>query len=335
MISQEGDKLGSFEGYCPHCNYELTVSQAVPGVNCPACDQRIILRNEAFLTVEQAKTIKPSLLSTPNTKTPAKISNSQKERGSIPGWARTALCGLMCVPLFIMFQSSLGFIPIWQVGMTTLAVLVMPYIVRIIRRHKLNQHYPIGRVMVGLWVTMLFVQVANMNTPAYRRYAQEHQTEAGVETQIEQQTFSTEKVTPNYEIVYTIPNKRYDGGTSLYVLIDPADPTKSAFKSDIQTLVSRLVADYGAKTSIDFFDNREALEIGYKEYGDGSLNRPTTAKENKLLAFHNVAAFSGDLETGPHLNTLFFLPAANTVDYPKLAKQIETIEFNPAPNQEK
>lgn len=40
---------------CPYCNYELTCEKETLGLNCPACDCRVINRNGSLLTIEQAK----------------------------------------------------------------------------------------------------------------------------------------------------------------------------------------------------------------------------------------------------------------------------------------
>lgn len=49
----------SLKGFCPYCNYELTYPIADPGINCPSCTQRVIIRNDALLTIDQAKSQQP------------------------------------------------------------------------------------------------------------------------------------------------------------------------------------------------------------------------------------------------------------------------------------
>lgn len=131
-----------------------------------------------------------------------------------------------------------------------------------------------------------------------------------------------------YEIVYTINGKRYDGGSNYYVLIPAINPSSNDFKNDIEAIINDIVKAKGKKVSIDIFDSRDALDILYKQYGDMSLGRPRTDAENENLARHSIAGFSGDLETDIFLNTLYFFPSAMS-DHVIVGKYVETIEYNP------
>lgn len=121
-----------------------------------------------------------------------------------------------------------------------------------------------------------------------------------------------------YEKIYTVKAKRFDKGTNLYVLIEPRDYNKDNAKEDVKAIINKLVKEYGAKTSIDFFDDKKALEIHYQKWVTGKLNNPTQA-DNKLLDEHYIAGFSGDLSTGVYKNSLFYFPTKNA----------KTIEYNP------
>jgi DNA-directed RNA polymerase subunit RPC12/RpoP len=56
LISQDEYKGSNLiENVCPHCAYRVVVAEDVPGLNCPACDQRVIIRNGKMFTIEQAK----------------------------------------------------------------------------------------------------------------------------------------------------------------------------------------------------------------------------------------------------------------------------------------
>lgn len=129
--------------------------------------------------------------------------------------------------------------------------------------------------------------------------------------------------TKNYDIVYTITDKRYDGGVNYHVLIDPPNLKNSDFKNDIKQIVKKIVTEKGLKSSIDFFDTRESIELYYN-----SQTRVTTKQENEILAVHHVAAFSGDLETGLYRNTLAFFPETVRKDK-TVGKYVDIMEFNP------
>jgi hypothetical protein len=137
------------------------------------------------------------------------------------------------------------------------------------------------------------------------------------------------KKTPKYELVYELANKRYDGGKSLYVLIDPVDLKSDAFKDDIKSIVKKIVSEKGNKISIEMHDKKAALDISYKQYGDLSLGRVRTREESEELAIHFIAAYEGDLATMIYLNTLMFFPAASK-DTAKVGKYVETSDYDAA-----
>ncbi|WP_371375072.1 hypothetical protein [Sporomusa aerivorans] len=123
--------------------------------------------------------------------------------------------------------------------------------------------------------------------------------------------------TKPYEIIYTVKTKRFDKGINLYVLIEPGDYSKDSTKEDIHAIINKLVKEHGSKTSVDFFDDKKALEIHYQKWVTAKLN-PTEA-DNKILAEHYIAGFSGDLSTGAYKNTLTYFPSGNS----------KIIEYNP------
>jgi len=41
----------SIIGSCPYCGHEVSASKKTPGVTCPACRQRIIIRNNMFCKI--------------------------------------------------------------------------------------------------------------------------------------------------------------------------------------------------------------------------------------------------------------------------------------------
>lgn len=133
---------------------------------------------------------------------------------------------------------------------------------------------------------------------------------------------------PKYQMIYSI-DKRYDGGTSYYILIDPVDLTNTGFMDDVKYIINKFVNEYGGKISIEIFDDRNVLELQYKLYGDLSLGRPLTNNEYQHAAIHYIAGFSGELETGLYLNSLYFFPSADSTNTPEVGKYITTIEYNP------
>ena len=132
---------------------------------------------------------------------------------------------------------------------------------------------------------------------------------------------------PNYKIIYSI-DKRYDGGTSYYILIDPVDLNNTSFMDDVKYIINKFVKEYGGKISIEIFDDRTVLELQYKLYGDLSLGRPLTNNEYQQAAIHYTAGYSGELETGLFLNSLYFFPSADS-NTPQVGKYVTTMEYNP------
>jgi PBP1b-binding outer membrane lipoprotein LpoB len=132
----------------------------------------------------------------------------------------------------------------------------------------------------------------------------------------------------SYEIIYTLTNKRFDKGQNLYVLLEPIKLESASLKDEITQLINELVKEKGEKTSIDFYDNKETLELDYKLYGDLSLGRNTTKKENENLALHHIAGFSGSLSTDLFENTLYMFPNADS-DHPDVGDLVSIEEYNP------
>ncbi|MCE9564045.1 MAG: hypothetical protein K8U57_18535 [Planctomycetes bacterium] len=49
LISLVGDIL---RGPCPYCGHEVRVPDGQPGVNCPACSKRILVREQDFVRID-------------------------------------------------------------------------------------------------------------------------------------------------------------------------------------------------------------------------------------------------------------------------------------------
>jgi hypothetical protein len=164
---------------------------------------------------------------------------------------------------------------------------------------------------------------------------QEEQTEVKNEP-ITQESENKESVQINeevkkldYQIVYEVSDKRYDGGKNFYVLVDKIDLSTADFKNDIKKMVDEIVKIKGGKIGIDFVNNKETLDLIYKShYGSNTLGRILTKAEMDKVGESLVTQFSGQLEIGIYLNTLSFFPGTFT-DNPKVGKYVETIEYNP------
>jgi len=170
-------------------------------------------------------------------------------------------------------------------------------------------------------------------TPTQQK--QEEQAEVKNEP-ITQESENKESVQTNeevkkldYQIVYELSDKRYDGGKNFYVLVDKIDLSSADFKNDIKKMVDKIVKTKGGKIGIDFVNNKETLDLIYKShYGSNTLGRILTKAEIDKVGESLVAQFSGQLETDIYLNTLSFFPGTFT-DNPKVGKYVETIEYNP------
>ncbi len=133
----------------------------------------------------------------------------------------------------------------------------------------------------------------------------------------------------DYQIVYEVSDKRYDGGKNFYVLADKIDLTNADFKEEIKIVIDEIVKDKGEKISIDFLNDKEILELMYKShYGSNTLGRILTKEEVSALGDSLVAQFSGQLEGDVYFNTLSFFSGTFT-DNPKYGKYVENIEYNP------
>ncbi len=128
----------------------------------------------------------------------------------------------------------------------------------------------------------------------------------------------------DFNIVYTDSKSRFDGGTKYYVLIDPIDISNADFKKDIQNIAQKLVSDRGRKISLDIFDDRKALDVMYKQYGDMSLGRARTESENELVGRHLIASVDVGLSTMP--DEISFFPGTFKSN-PEVGKYVETISF--------
>lgn len=102
------------------------------------------------------------------------------------------------------------------------------------------------------------------------------------------------KAEPRYTVIYTKPKHRSDQASAYWILIDTVDLSSDAFKSDVENVVRKLINEEGSKISLSIFDDRSALDVNYKQYGDLSLGRVRTDEESQAQERHFVATFDGD-----------------------------------------
>lgn len=132
----------------------------------------------------------------------------------------------------------------------------------------------------------------------------------------------------NYQIKYTLTDKRYDGGKSFYVLVDSVDLSNNNFKDEMRSIIREIVKEKGNKISIDILDDKDVLDLFYKShYGANQLGRILNQEELNKVGNHLIASYSGDLETGIYLNTLYFFSGTFT-NNPTVGKYVETVEFD-------
>jgi hypothetical protein len=178
------------------------------------------------------------------------------------------------------------------------------------------------------YVSSLFDKKDNKGTEAIAEVEKEAEAvkkEEGLEvvsTTIEDPKTKTVEPNDTYEIIYSI-KKRYDGGISYYVLLEPIDFSNANFIDNVKKIVNKLVEENGERISIEFFDDRDVLELSYKEYGDLTLDRTLTEEENQRKAIHYTAVYSGELETGLYLNTLYLFPSA-FADHPEVGRFVDS-----------
>ncbi|MBU1293124.1 hypothetical protein KJ819_03625 [Patescibacteria group bacterium] len=155
----------------------------------------------------------------------------------------------------------------------------------------------------------------------------EAETPATTESIAQVQSVSESLVPTAPQIVQT-SKERSDGGIVFYLLIDPVELSDASFKNNVTGWVRDLTKAHGTKVSLNFFDDANALNLAYRQYGTLSLGRARTAEETALLERHYIASFDGELENMLYRNTLSFFPAASKSSA-VVGKYVGASEFNP------
>ena len=151
------------------------------------------------------------------------------------------------------------------------------------------------------------------------------------ENTTEQEPATAKKEEPliKYEIQEDLTTViRYDKAPSYFVLIDKVNLKNNDFIAEIERVINKIVSEKGGKITIDFFDDKKALELYYNSNYGINIGKLLNKSENNLLAQHSIASFSGENSADMHYNTLYIFPAASK-DNPNVGKYVKTKEFNP------
>ena len=147
----------------------------------------------------------------------------------------------------------------------------------------------------------------------------------------EQEPATAQKEEPliKYEIQEDLTTViRYDKAPSYFVLIDKVNLKNDSFVNEIERVINKIVSEKGGKITIDFFDDKKALELYYNSNYGINIGKLLNKSENNLLAQHSIASFSGENSADMHYNTLYIFPSASK-DNPNVGKYVKTKEFNP------
>ena len=151
------------------------------------------------------------------------------------------------------------------------------------------------------------------------------------ENTTEQEPATAQKEEPliKYEIQEDLTTViRYDKAPSYFVLIDKVNLKNDSFVNEIERVINKIVSEKGGKINIDFYDDKQALELCYNSNYGINIGKLLNKSENNLLAQHSIASFSGENSADMHYNTLYIFPSASK-DNPNVGKYVKTKEFNP------
>ena len=145
---------------------------------------------------------------------------------------------------------------------------------------------------------------------------------------VEEEGVAKSKSDASYAVIYTKSKFRSDGASAYWVLIDAVDLSSDAFKSDIENVLKQLVVEKGSKISVSIFDQRSALDLNYKQYGDLSLGRVRTAEESQAQERHLIAMFDGNYKAFnfQYDNELTYFPGA-IKSTPVVGQYMGTVEI--------
>lgn len=232
---------------------------------------------------------------------------------------------------FLSFGCNIAFLPKWLSWGVFLLSISTPMVLFYKQSKSLwgQQHPHLFRKRYFITIFMLtYVTLTAVTQSVFNQTDKSLSTNNDIDTN---ETVVERKPLPFHQVVYKIDNYRADGGTNLFVLVAPPNLSSTEYQNDLKQLVDYFVTKFGPKTSIDFYDDKKALEIGY--ITNVSHSRMRTRQDEKILSTHSVASFSGDLEGMIYLNELDHFPATDTSN-PKVGKFVDSEEYNPMTYEE-
>jgi hypothetical protein len=150
----------SLKGNCPYCDYENICPPATPGLDCPACNQRIIVRNNSFQTLDDTKdptVVRPQLL-------PAYPKLTDEERKAARDQNHKQQWKVLAFIFYIIigvFDLMLCLVDLFVQPLFSLIIFLLIFISPIViwkRRKQISQRrYPIGIVLSGLFGASLLL----------------------------------------------------------------------------------------------------------------------------------------------------------------------------------
>ncbi len=132
----------------------------------------------------------------------------------------------------------------------------------------------------------------------------------------------------SYKIIHEY-HIRVDGAITYYVFVNSVDLSNDGFKGRIKSTIDDITAKKGKKISIEFFNDKDVLEMYYKSpYVTAEIDRDLSKSQHNQINTSLIASFDGQLSTGGFFNTLSFFPSAFD-ETPKIGKYVDVIGYDP------
>jgi|GEM_PF-4231495 len=148
----------ALKGNCPYCGYENTCRPSTPGIDCPACNQRIIIRNNSFLTLADTQdetVVRPQLVPvTPEVSPEERKAAIERQKKRIKKFFTIVIyIAIGCLDLVMCFL-DLCYIPVFSLLVFSL-ILYGPAIVWKSRQQTKQRRYPTGIILFSLFAASL------------------------------------------------------------------------------------------------------------------------------------------------------------------------------------
>lgn len=164
---------GALKGNCPYCDQEITCLPATPGLDCPACNQRVIVRNNSFLTLEDTKdetVVRPQLVPVNPPKTAEEL-KAARELSHKKQWKAIVITFYIILGGidFILCLMDLVYQPLFSWAIFLL-ILFAPSIIWQSRQQTSQRKYPIGIVLASLFGSSILLMTLGWSKmfPDYR-----------------------------------------------------------------------------------------------------------------------------------------------------------------------